>query len=98
MLVRLLSQLFGGRKGNAERGSASPAPPERAAESPEYGIKRGRALEQAGDLAAALECYRDCAAAHPQTVNAHLAAAAVLAALWRNEECVEALRRAHEAA
>jgi len=100
MLLRLLNELVRFRKKDAAvpavRGDARSEAA--AVESAEAWVQRGRALEQAGNPVAALECYRACAARHPLAVNAHLRAASVLAALWRGEECLEALTAAHAAA
>lgn len=97
MLLRLLSQLARSRK-TTPHGRASDPEDIPAADTPEACVQRCRAIEKSGDLSAALECYRACAGLHPRAVNAHLGAASVLAALWRNEECLDALAAAHSAA
>lgn len=95
MLLRLLSQLArSARKNPAPRdtGAKNERP---LADAAEISLARCRDIERGGDLNAALECYRECVQLHPLEVNAHLGAASVLAALWRNEECLESLAAAH---
>ena len=102
MLSRLLTELFRFRKG--EPAGRAELPGSTAGEnyrsSPETWIARGRALEAAGDVIGALDCFRACAAAYPAHLNARLAVADALSTLWRVEECLveftEALRLARD--
>src|SRR5687768_2065254 len=103
MLLRFLNELIRLRRKNngrvrdtAARGARADGEEDR--DPVDAWLLRGRALEQSGQLTAAVECYRACATAHPTAVNAHLAAASALAQLWRVEECLEALDRARAAA
>lgn len=89
MLSRLLKDLFSFRKD-------SPAGPIDVPQSsngdgsyrnsPEQWLAHGRALEQAGNMSAALECFHACVAAHPRILDARLALAHALSNVWRVEE------------
>ena len=100
MLARLLSQLFrdrsksrdpAGLTGHGETDACSPA-------TPREWLQRGEALERAGELSAALECYVTCARAHPSDLDAQLALANALAEAWRIEESIPAFAQARAAA
>ena len=95
MLRRLLNEL---RRARARAAPASPdlreTPASPAPDPVDLALERCRAIERGGHLEGALECYRACAAAHPRSVNAHLGAASVLAALWRGDESFDALSEA----
>src|SRR5829696_4825477 len=103
MLLRFLHDLirYRGKNDAQVRDAAAPAAQlagEEQRDPVDAWLRRGRALEQSAQLAAAVECYRACAMAYPDAVNAHLAAASGLAQLWRVDECLEALDRARAAA
>ena len=53
-------------------------------------LRRGEALKDQAKFAAALECYRACAALDPGNLAARGGIAHVLSAAWRMEECIEA--------
>jgi predicted O-linked N-acetylglucosamine transferase (SPINDLY family) len=94
MLWRLISGLW--RRGD-------PAPPlhTKTADAPgtaDGWLARAEALHARGELAAALECYRACAALDPHNVRARSGIAHVLSASWRMEECIEACADTLEAA
>lgn len=90
MLLRLLAELIGARKKQAAAASAAPtAGSEDYRGSPEQWLAHGRALEQAGKISAALECFQACVAQHPRSIDAHLALASALASVWRIEESLE---------
>lgn len=61
-------------------------------------LRRGQALQEAGALNAALECYRACAAVHPHDLPTRIAVANVLSFAWRMEECISACAEALEVA
>lgn len=85
MLRRLIGELIGGRTGEAAPGLAG----DDYRESPGRWLAHGRALEQAGEMAAALGCFEACVAAHPRHLDARLALASALAGVWRIEESLE---------
>ncbi len=87
MLLRLIRELLGA---NSRRDGALQSVTREGHPADEW-LRRGRALEKGGEVASALECYRACAAAHPDSPEAHLALAAALSTLWRMEECTAAL-------
>lgn len=83
MLARLLSGLIG-------TGKKKPAVPAQAAHAaPGPWLEHGRALERAGQMSAAIDCFEACVEAHPQELNARLALANALAGVWRVEESLE---------
>ena len=59
-------------------------------------LSSAEAAAKAGRLATAIEYYRACAEAYPDTLDAHLGMASVLVDLWCLDEVVSAYRRALE--
>ena len=59
-------------------------------------IDRGNVLEDAGDIAMALERYRDAAAAAPHYARAHMNVGNALRALNRLDEAISATRKASQ--
>lgn len=100
MLLRLFNEIFRSRKKTAEAPGVSKQPHDAQGrpEAPEAWLRRGLSLEQSGNVAAALECYRACAAAHPGELQARLAVTNTLSTLWRMEECLAAYAEAAEIA
>lgn len=89
MLLRLIKEFW-----RANRAHGGDAVETRSAENDHdpagEWLRDAEAWEKAGNIPAALECYRACVDTHPQSVEAHLGVANSLAALWRMEECIEA--------
>lgn len=90
MLLRLVRELFGGRRDRRETLHSAATEGDPADEC----LREGHAYATAGDFDSALECYRDCAAAHPGSAKPHVAIANTLATLWRMEECIAAVSTA----
>ena len=61
-------------------------------------LRHGEALEAAGALDAALDCYEACVRDHPASLDAHLALANALAQAWRVEDSIRAFHAALSAA
>ncbi len=59
-------------------------------------LRRAETLAQAGQLGAALGCYRECVQAYPQALDAYLGMGSVLVDLWSIDEAVAAYSRALE--
>ena len=53
-------------------------------------VQQAEAMAKAGQLNAALECYRACVQAYPHAVDAHLGMGNVLVDLWSIEEAIAA--------
>lgn len=87
MLLRLIKEFLGAHR----RRGATLQRASRDDDPADEWLRRGQALEKSGELVCALDCYRACAGAHPDSVQAHLALADVLSRLWRMEECIAAL-------
>lgn len=85
MLLRLIRRLIA----PAEKESAASA-----AAAAANRLAECRRLERAGELEAALACYRAQAAANPADMDALVAIANTLTSLWRIEEAVAACERA----
>jgi len=96
MLLRLIRQLFRDRNRphTAARLTGDSVEDTGYRSSPRAWLKRGEALEAAGDLSGAIDCYRACAHAWPSDLDARLALANALADAWRVEECISAFAEA----
>ena len=57
-------------------------------------LQRADTLAKAGRLSAALECYRTCVQAYPDTLDGYLGMASVLVDLWSLDDAVSAYRKA----
>ena len=92
MLLRLIRQLFSDRNQphTASRPTGDSVEDTGYRSSPRAWLQRGEALEAAGDLAGAIDCFRACAHAWPSDLDARLALANALAEAWRVEECIPA--------
>jgi protein O-GlcNAc transferase len=89
MLLSLMRQLIARTRGSGERAHA-PAAADKAHESTDEGLRECEWLERAGELEAALDCYRRHAAAHPGRIEAQIGIANTLMSLWRVDECIDA--------
>ena len=61
-------------------------------------LQRAEAMVKAGQLNAALEVYRECMLAYPQSLDACLGAAGTLADLWAMDEAAAMYERAWQLA
>ena len=107
MLWKLVQALFRPRGGQAAgmrgkidgRAGGNPYPAGTAGAPPADAscadvLQHADALAAAGQLTAALACYRACAEAHPQSLDAWLGAASVLVDLWSIDEAITAYSQA----
>ncbi len=101
MLRKLVRDLFRPRGGPGMRGAVDGGTTgnhglENARDEPRTPVtcagllQCAESLAAAGRLAPALACYRACAQAYPQSLDAHLGAASVLVDLWSIDEAIEA--------
>ena len=72
-----MRQLIARTRGNRQRAHA-PAAADKAHESTDEGLRECEWLERAGELEAALDCYRRHAAAHPGSIEAKIVIANTL--------------------